>query len=428
MFDLRDGSERQSGEILAKAKDWNSAVRTLTTMAGTPAASDFISGVGSVNEDMANALTEVAEVLRKEIRSMDTFDLGNTSPSDEWRLPTDGPGEGFHPAGFWHTLSLARLVESLMSGDGQAGKAGTLPTPEGVRRQATRHPKGEFAKMILDDDVTLDVAIDGAIGRKYRSSDTGTDPVNIHRLLEDPARRVFRRKVRVPSAVILIDQSGSMSLSTEDVWDMIQKAPGATIIGYSHEPGSDTVPNVWVLAHKGRATSTVCGGNGGNGVDGPAVEFAQSLRKRNDPFIWVCDGDVTSKDDGSAVNLTNDAVTLALDYGIHMVYNVDEALRALQCLAKGGRLKTRLTGAMDSHARYLVALSADDDYDPDYVPDYAPDYIPYVAADDDDDDYYEEEDHSDDENPSGWGQDEDEDDDYYEEEDHSDDENPSGWG
>lgn len=244
------------------------------------------------------------------------------------------------PIGFLHTLKLARLLENYSMAVGM--------TPD--KSDGDKHaelPVGDeaFAPLIIRK-LPMPERVAGRLGRRRVATDIGTNPRRIHRHLTDPERRIFDRRVRGLGAVILIDQSGSMHLSTDDLWDMIKSAPGATIIGYSHQPSSSGVPNTWVLAEGGHVVSEVPVGNGGNGVDGPALTFALAKRKKNEPFIWVCDGQVTSYSDGITKSGEVFCRNLVKKHNIHMVSTVKESVDAIKLVADGHRLTAKLTGPL----------------------------------------------------------------------------------
>jgi hypothetical protein len=85
---------------------------------------------------------------------------------------------------------------------------------------------------------------------------------------------------------VVIDQSGSMDLSSEQLDELLSLSPSLTVIGYSHRPGDvAATPNVWILARGGRrvASDDLPSGNVGNGVDLPVLEFANGLRRSGEP-------------------------------------------------------------------------------------------------------------------------------------------------
>jgi len=184
----------------------------------------------------------------------------------------------------------------------------------------------------------------GRLGRKRVAVDVGSNPRRIHRMLTDPDRRIFDRRARALGGVVLIDQSGSMSLDTEDIWRILRAAPGCTVIGYSHRPRSEEEPNIWVLAHEGKVVSEVRDGNVGNGVDGPALLFALRYRKNHkQPFIWVCDGIVTNSVDARTISGEEFCRIQVNKHRIHMGNDVDEAVYALKQVSDGKVLPMRLT-------------------------------------------------------------------------------------
>lgn len=245
------------------------------------------------------------------------------------------------PTGFGFTLRLANLLDNYRMAEGMS------PSNPGGKDHEVGLPIGDeaFAPLIIRK-LPMPERVAGRLGRRRVATDIGTNPRRIHRHLTDPERRIFDRRVRGLGAVVLIDQSGSMHLSTDDLWSMIKAAPGATIIGYSHAPNSKDVPNTWVLAEGGRVVSEVPHGNGGNGVDGPALTFALGKRKKNEPFIWVCDGQVTSYTDGYTKSGEAFCRNLVKKHNIHMVNTVKDGIAAIKLVADGHTLPARLTGSL----------------------------------------------------------------------------------
>jgi hypothetical protein len=135
-----------------------------------------------------------------------------------------------------------------------------------------------------------------------------------------------------------------MHLDEEDLWSILEAAPGCTVIGYSHRPSSVGVPNTWVLAQDGKVCDRIHPGQGGNGVDGPALEFAVKKRKKNEPIIWVCDGMVTDSSDSFHDNLAEDCGKIVATQKIHMVNDAKEAVAALVKVKRGGKLQPRAIG------------------------------------------------------------------------------------
>ena len=76
---------------------------------------------------------------------------------------------------------------------------------------------------------------------------------------------------------------------------------------------------------------------GGNGVDGPALRWAMSARRRtNEPILWVCDGQVTDgQNDGTYSHLTEEARQLATKGKVVMRGQITSAIKYLKKLTLG---------------------------------------------------------------------------------------------
>jgi hypothetical protein len=243
------------------------------------------------------------------------------------------------------TVPIARLLESLLKPEGNDGtpdEFGNEEIPD--VKNIAKSGAGAFARLI-ELELPKPRAVDGNLGRKRVATNIGRNPRRIGRMLTDPERRIFDRRAKGRGGVVLIDQSGSMRLETENLWEIIEEAPGCVIIGYSHRTGSEEIPNVWVMAERGKVVEKVPAGNGGNGVDGPAIRFAQAKRKQGEPFIWVCDGYVTDgKGDNNFANLTDECANLVIKHSIHQVNDVEGAIKALKQVKHGKRLKANAVG------------------------------------------------------------------------------------
>lgn len=353
---LTDGSESKSGKRLAESDQWGEAVCFMAAIAGTKASTDFLRGVRSVNPEWAKALREMEKALIKTAKSIHHKYLASTEPS------TDERYTGL-PSGFVTGVSkFAEIIDaSIKVGeksviDEEGNDIDGVTEKVDAERMKTMMKSlsgtaGVFAPLRLDKNVPLTRHVAGTMGRKRIATNVGRNPRRIHRVLTDPERRIFDRTTKGMGGIVVIDQSGSMDLSTDQLWEIINMAPGCVIIGYSHRSGSTDVPNTWVLADRGRVCETVRSGNVGNGVDGPALRFALSKRKHNEPVIWVCDGAVTDgADDIQYDNLTAECVNLIIRHGIHTVATVDEAKAALAKAKNGVRLPARATGVLKHSA------------------------------------------------------------------------------
>lgn len=343
---LKSGSEKAQGVRLAEQDDWSGMVYATGVLAGTAAAADFIKGVATVDKKRAEALRALNKALVDKAKKFTNTQLADTTPSKTY----NGVPRGFtrYARMFAEMLNAADQLEQKATDD--EGRPVEMDaegeTVDGKKmRQALSGKGGAFAPLVLDTSIPLSRRLSGKLGRKRVATDMGRNPRRINRMLTDPHRRVFDRYTKGQGGIVLIDQSGSMGLNERDVMALLEAAPGCVIIGYSHQPGSSGVPNVWVLAERGKVVAEVRDGNGGNGVDGPAIRFAQKKRKTGEPFVWVCDGYVTDgKRDDNHQSLNDECAALVVRHDIHMVHNIGEAVSALKKCASGQRLHARAVG------------------------------------------------------------------------------------
>jgi hypothetical protein len=334
---LRDGSEKLTGLRLAELGEFEELVYFAAALAGTAAMRDFVAGVRRIDAGLAAACRGLERELRSVVRAVPTSALAAT-PLDETALPV-----GFAV----HTRELARSVAD-------AAARGPAPRPSRRRRGARPAPTGVFALLQLDRGVALDRRVPGGCAPRRAPSSHGRRVVRPWRLATDPARRLFEANVRRGGGVVVVDQSGSMSLSSEELEGLLLAAPGAFVLGYSHAPGSTGVPNAWILAARGRAARSVRAGNVGNGVDGPALRLAIARRVSGEPIVWICDGQVTDSGDHADLGLARECAELAVRHRIQMVRTVDGALRVLSsrapCLeAREGLLLGRVAAAVTAY-------------------------------------------------------------------------------
>lgn len=178
------------------------------------------------------------------------------------------------------------------------------------------------------DAVPLDHSLAGRWARKRIAEEEGAIPRAMHRLTSDG--RVFDRRVRKMGGTILIDVSGSMSLSESDVYRVVEAAPGCTIAIYA---GSDRSGELRVIARNGRVASSkdmhIYGG--GNIVDGPALEW---LIHEEAPRVWVSDGVVTGVHDDQDSALDQEATRLASMGDVLRIRHVSDTVEYLKTRKK----------------------------------------------------------------------------------------------
>ena len=391
---LVDGSEKVLGERLAVARDWPNLVESIVATAFTKGAREIVKGARSVDREFGDradkvrelveawtqqwARNEVGRVAKKRVpeviaqRGTSTFPVlfdtvarsTRAGRHSEWVMENETPtkketeidanaNELRLPAGFVDfTLDLARYVDRLAGRSnntepqpGHPGDDETVPTDEDLDGLDPRrgNPTG-WAPLVWDRSIPLNRHASNSLGRRRTSSDVGIVPKYVERLWTDPDRRIFSTSTRDVGGIVLVDQSGSMSLDQSDLDAIVDASAGCVVIGYSH--GRRSVANVWVHANRGRVASIVRGGNGGNGCDRPALDYVLSIRKRNEPIVWVCDGYVTHAHDGLAPAPDRLAILdLVRRHGVHMVPNVEKGIDALR-RARDGRLPATYTAGL----------------------------------------------------------------------------------
>lgn len=128
-------------------------------------------------------------------------------------------------------------------------------------------------------------------GRAWKATDQGHVLRYPHRWCAD--KTMFAARAQKPGGcTVLIDASGSMHFTGEQIFQVMKLMPAATIAAYN---GNDRVGELRILAKKGRRVDELLlkPRYGGNGVDGPALDW---LSKQPGPRYWVSDGQVFGLD------------------------------------------------------------------------------------------------------------------------------------
>jgi hypothetical protein len=174
----------------------------------------------------------------------------------------------------------------------------------------------------------------GKLGRRSIYTDSGASPKNISRWYTDPERRIFTRKTRALGAVVVMDCSGSMSLSENDLQQLMSNTAGATVLCYSTGNRADEDnPNAWIVARKNRQVRRLPDFPGGNGCDAPALRYALTLRENSkQPIVWVTDYGVTGKGDHQTQALIDECKALEKRNGIIVMPNIRQAILKLKQL------------------------------------------------------------------------------------------------
>lgn len=191
------------------------------------------------------------------------------------------------------------------------------------------NPNAQWGKMkIIECDLVLDHPIRYA-ARKIKPREFGDTFRFPERDVTD--ERVFGSMRHVRGGTILIDNSGSMALSHEDIMSLIRYAPNAEIAQYE---GRRNDGDLKIIAHHGRvaAPKDLQRKYGNNTIDGPALEW---LVTRKRPFMWVSDGQVHGKMDTHGGVYTSELLKkhvaqLTLRHHIRRATTIPDAIRVIQ--------------------------------------------------------------------------------------------------
>lgn len=312
---LCDGTEKPGGRRLAEADQWGETVCFLLAVIGTGGEADFLRGVRAGRPAWLPALRAVKKRVLEMMSGLSSAQVGDTSLNDS------GIPRGYCDV----TLPIAQLLSRSMYAaapdDAEALRVFRRSLEPGTRRA----PSGDFAPLVFDQSMAYVDRRRRPVRRRPRPTTSGTVMRYPSRLLLDPHRRAFAQRAAARGGVIVIDQSGSMDVSVEEIEEMLRSAPDALIVGYSHRPGDvGGTPNVWILAHRGRVATRARTGNVGNGVDGPVLRWATSLAGPREPLVWVTDGQVTDSHDHPCHSLSLECARLVQRRRIRLVRTLNE--------------------------------------------------------------------------------------------------------
>ncbi len=339
---LCDGSERAGGRQLGEHGAFADALFFALAVAGTGAERPFLAGLRAAKVPWVGAVKALVVRAAEMAKEWSTELLADTA---------EVPGG---PRGYLATtIPLARLVSLAAGARPPRDAAETRRFRAALRPGGRRPPSGRFAEVVVGS-WDLDVAPVRPVSRRRRPAATGTVMSRPGRLLTDPQRRAFTRAGRGPGGIVVVDLSGSMDPDPEALTAMVHSAPGCLVVAYSHRPGDlGGAPNLWVVADRGRVATGWPSGQVGNGVDGPALEWALARRRAGEPVLWVTDGQVTDSNDHPDPDLTDRCAQLVLKHRITLIRTVEEVPRALRRSPGVGESRTWTFGRV---GRRLAAI------------------------------------------------------------------------
>tara|TARA_R100001082_G_scaffold383_1_gene305 strand:+ start:2333 stop:3808 length:1476 start_codon:yes stop_codon:yes gene_type:complete len=157
-------------------------------------------------------------------------------------------------------------------------------------------------------------------GRSKKYSDRGVSPRAMHRHTTD--RKVFTAPAKRKGGTVLIDVSGSMSLSNYEIEELVRLLPASTIAMYSGSASgkpNDIHGALHILAQDGKWVKDIPEHDGENIIDGPAIDW---LGKMPFPRLLVSDMQVS----GIGWNKATD------EYG-HAIFDAEFTLEAINKVA-----------------------------------------------------------------------------------------------
>ena len=376
--DLADGGEMADGERLGATEDWAGAVQMAIATAGTASSKLFLNGIRRHKRDWGPILLDISKRAVKEMKKSDKYGNLASTLIDE--------RSGLFPLGFLHTERMAEWIDRLCDKspeqlaeekekarrereearlrkalgkeegeDGEEGESsegagvhsnkGIKPTDKGrddgnpykgITTSTATHRVANWQKLNIEF-MPMPVLSKGNLGKRRVASNMGMRPRRMHRMITDPQMRIFDKVIRGTGGVVIIDGSGSMSFSREQLTKIIENAPGATVAVYT-DRGDPNMTNLWVVSHKGKMVNELPSVGQGNGVDFPAIEWGVKHKQTSrSPIIWVTDGGVCGANGSYEAVLAMQCINFCKKNNIVVVPHVDEAVDQLKKLKSGDK-------------------------------------------------------------------------------------------
>lgn len=375
---LQDGTELVAGERNAETGNWAAAVIDVATFAFTGGFNRYLTGIRRHNKAWAEVLRELHTRIERQFKK---------AHERQWpRLHSTRPYGSLGPEGFLYAEKLAELLSRISQmeppveqtgetqeaeggdqGDeqqqggsqgGSQGGNGPVSPKEALDKEKLKKIK-PFDENVGDPDANwIEVKVQeqpltriapGELGRRRIASNMGRHPKRLQRLLTDPQKRVFERKIKgANGGAILVDISGSMQLTHAQVGAMTEAAPGCLVAMHTMNMMDFDGPNLWVVARDGFMADTMPDAvrSGRNGNDIPAVEWLVRQPQAQDAMkLWVTDGhnyiaSKTSSVGRHGVATVLDAIRAAKDNKLLVVPTVEMAIKLLDTVRHGGKAES----------------------------------------------------------------------------------------
>ena len=210
------------------------------------------------------------------------------------------------------TVEMARLFESIFPEypDGDTDDKTLEKRLRDARIKAAGQPRdGKWGKMAGPIRPKLTSRhVPRKLGYRRRAVDSGANPVNMHRIATDGC--IFSTRRKILGGALLLDASGSMSISVGDIKKFIDMVPHGTVAMYSGRKDSGCLS---IIAERGKAidykTLNEVRDNVGEGniVDAPALRW---LATQPGKRIWVSDAQVTGIGDCQTTSMIRECIDI----------------------------------------------------------------------------------------------------------------------
>lgn len=243
----------------------------------------------------------------------------------------------------WLARQLAKHGYELPSDPGKQAVMGCCAHAEDHEKMRERYGAGadaigggirpgimKISKPVLRHRCELP---DGYRGRRKRAASTGTEICGMERYVTD--QKIFGRRVRQrgPSGgSVLVDVSGSMHLSTEDIDRIIVGSPLATTVALYSGKGEQGELRVVVRNGYRASPHDLEPYAEGNVVDIPALEW---LASQPEPRVWLSDGGVTGCGDTPTKEIHERCMELCEDGAILRAETAEEKAEILAGRSSG---------------------------------------------------------------------------------------------
>lgn len=227
---------------------------------------------------------------------------------------------------------LRKLLQKLQKTFGPESTAASDPILEAVirvpeqchggRHRSAKSEHSEWGSMVLINPPLNHRCTRMRAAKTVIASYCGAFRFPHRALIPGADGRAFGLKRRVHACTVLIDCSGSMSLTTDQLHSYLSGAPAATVALYA---GSDDASGLLILIAKNGWVADIEEASSrfgkGNIIDGPALRW---LSRQTGPRIWVSDGCVTGRGDIAGINLDHETHSILRTARIQRIESLEE--------------------------------------------------------------------------------------------------------